>query len=84
MITLLSSPRFPAACLMAMTAIAALPASAAPDDRVSVRYSHSADNTLELGDTPGGEVGVHAAMLDWGSSLPINPSTRLNYGPPPA
>lgn len=65
---------------MAMAAVAALPASAAPDNRVSVRYSHSADNTLELGATPGGEVGVHAAMLDWGSSLPLNPSTRLNYG----
>jgi hypothetical protein len=35
---------------------------------------------LELGATPGGEIGVHAAMLDWGSSLPLNPSTRLNYG----
>jgi len=72
--------RFPPALFLAVAAATALAASPAPDDRVSVRYSHSADNTLELGSAPGGEVGVHAAMLDWGSSLPINSSTRLNYG----
>lgn len=80
MITPLAFPRTPAALLLAIAAAVALPARAAYDDRVSVRYSYSADNTLQLGSAPGGEVGVRAAMLDWGSSLPVGSATRLNYG----
>jgi hypothetical protein len=61
-----------------LAAALALPARA--DEQVTVRYSHSADNPLMLGSTPGGEVGVDAAFFDWRSSAALTEATKLNYG----
>lgn len=75
-------PRASARLLLAALLSSASLAYAQPGDgdQVSVRYSHSADNALQAGSLPGGEVGVSAGFLEWRSSRGLTEATRLTYG----